>query len=713
VTEFAERPAEAEVMRLIAEEARRPFDLARGPLVRVRLLKLAEEEHLALVTMHHIISDGWSLGVFIREIAALYEAFVKGQPAPLPELPVQYADFACWQQEWLQGEALEKQLAYWKQRLAGLPVLALPADHPRPPVQSFRGAWADAELNAELAASLKSLSRREGVTLFMTLLAGFLTLLQQATGQDELVVGTDIANRNRRETEDLIGFFVNQLVLRTDCSGDPTFRELLGRVRETALGAFAHQDTPFGKLVEALQPERDLSRNPLFQVMFILQNAPLPALELPGLTLTPLDTREETSVFDLTLSFIESAQGPIRVLCRYNTDLFEAATITRLLRRLETLLSTAAAQPEARLNLLNTLAETQLKQAEAAKKGAALNKLLSAKPKPLSIARAGLVKTSYLNSEQRLPLVIEPNASAVELIAWAGANRAFIEARLLEHGALLFRNFGIASAAQFERVTKTVSPQLMEYGERSSPRHKVSGNVYTSTDHPADQPIVLHNEQSYTLNWMMKLWFFCLLPAQQGGRTPIADSREIFRRLSRELIEQFAEKQVLYLRNYGTGLGLSWQEAFQTSARAEVEKYCAQAGIECEWLSEDRLRTRQVRPAIRKHPKTGEQVWFNHALFFHVSSLEPATREALLAGLREDELPFNTYYGDGRPFEAEVLQEIRTAYQQQTVSFPWRTGDLLLLDNMLTAHGREAFQGPRQVVVAMAEPFHSGYSVPK
>src|SRR5262249_25258487 len=303
---------EVEAARLAAEETRRSFDLARGPLIRLRLLKLGDEEHIALMTMHHIISDGWSIGILIREFAALYEAFKAGRPSPLPELAFQYSDFAVWQQEWLQGEALKTQLAYWKRQLAGLPILELPTDRPRPPVQTFRGAWQSLFLSAEQAESLKSLSRREGVTLFMTLLAAFKTLLRQYTNQDDIVVGSDIANRNRRETEDLIGFFVNQLVLRTDLSANPTFRELLGRVGEMTLEAFGRQDTPFGKLVEELQPQRDPSRNPLFQVMFIVQNAPMPALKLPGLTLTPLDIKGETSVFDLTLSFVEAEEGRLR-----------------------------------------------------------------------------------------------------------------------------------------------------------------------------------------------------------------------------------------------------------------------------------------------------------------------------------------------------------------------------------------------------------------
>ncbi|MBO0797389.1 MAG: amino acid adenylation domain-containing protein, partial [Blastocatellia bacterium] len=521
---------EVEAARLAAEETRRPFDLGGGPLIRLRLLKLGDEEHIALVTMHHIVSDGWSIGILIRELAALYEAFTAGRPSPLPELPIQYSDFAIWQQEWLQSEALKTQLAYWKRQLAGLPILELPTDRPRPPVQTFRGAWQSLLLSAEQVESLNALSRREGVTLFMTLLATFKTLLRYYANQDDIVVGSDIANRNRRETEDLIGFFVNQLVLRTDLSGDPTFRELLGRVRKMTLAAFGRQDTPFGKLVEELQPQRDPSRNPLFQVMFIVQNAPMPELKLPGLTLTPLDIKGETSVFDLTLSFVEAEQGQLRVLCRYNTDLFEPTTIARILERLEALLNHVVRRPEARLSALNIEAVAETKRRETEKTGrpdgvsAKLMRLMSVKPKTVSMSQGRLVKLSYLDSERMLPLIAQPSVEEVDLVTWAEFNKRLIEEQLLKHGAILFRDFGITSVTRFEQFARTISPELMQYGERSSPRHKVSGSIYTSTDHPADQPIVLHNEQSYTLSWMMKLWFFCLQPAQTGGATPVADS---------------------------------------------------------------------------------------------------------------------------------------------------------------------------------------------
>jgi amino acid adenylation domain-containing protein/non-ribosomal peptide synthase protein (TIGR01720 family) len=353
---------EAEAQRVAAAEARRPFDLAKGPLLRSLLLRLDEDEQVALLTMHHIVSDGWSAGILIREVAALYAAFLQGQPSPLAELSVQYADFAEWQRKWLQGEVLEKQLSYWKRKLGGaLPVLQLPTDRPRPVVQRFRGAHESLALSADLSAAIRAMSQREGVTLFMTLLAAFKTLLYRYSGQDDIIVGSPIANRNRSEIEELVGFFVNTLVLRTDLSGNPSFRKLLDRVREVALEASTHQDLPFEKLVDELRLERDLSRTPLFQVVFVLQNAPRQALELPGLTITPLQVEGETAKFDLILGITDAEQG-LMVQVEYNTDLFNEDSITRMLGHYQTLLEGIVTNPDQCLSNLPLLTEAERHQ---------------------------------------------------------------------------------------------------------------------------------------------------------------------------------------------------------------------------------------------------------------------------------------------------------------------------------------------------------------
>jgi amino acid adenylation domain-containing protein len=704
----AEREPEARLVSL--EEFRKPFDLAQAPLLRVTLFKLNEHEHLMLLAIHHIVSDGWSMGVLVREVTELYQAFTNERPSPLPELPIQYADFAVWQRQWLAGERLEAQLSYWRKQLAGAPpVLELPADFPRPAKQSLRGATLNLPLPASLKRELETLGRKHDATLFMVLLAAFQTLLQRYTGQADLVLGTDIANRNRAETEPLIGFFINMLVLRGDLSGNPTFVELLGRARELALGAYAHQDTPLEKLVEELQPQRQASHSPLFQVVFVLQNAPVPALQMEGLILTPVNFENDTVRFDLSLLLGENEAGALNAMWRFRTDLFLPETIVRMHRQYETLLKDIVARPETRLSDLELLSEAERMQRDTKKKelkASSFRKFKEIKPKAIAPAELELVEASYLNGAT-LPLVFQPRLRTVDLIEWAQRDRERIEGELLKHGAVLFRNFKVEGAGEVSEFARVFAPELMDYREPSTPRSQVKDKIYTSTEFPPDRTILLHNEMSYSEAWPMKVWFCCELAAQQGGETPIADSRQVFARLDPEIRRRFAEKQVLYVRNFGDGFGLSWQTVFGTTSREEVETRCRRAGVEFQWKDEDRLRTRQVRQAVAKHPRTGEEVWFNQAHVHNIFSLESSLRESVLSVADDQEYPLdiNTAYGDGTPIEAATLQTINDAYRQATVTFPWQAGDILMVDNMLVAHGRAPFSGPRRIVVAMAEPF--------
>jgi amino acid adenylation domain-containing protein len=321
---------EKEVRKVTREEAETRFDLNRGPLLRVKVLKLEEDEHLVLFTMHHIVGDGWSLAILFREIGELYRAYSAGEESPLDELPIQYADFAVWQREWLKGEVLETELEYWRKHLARMENLELPTDHPRPPVRSYRGANRSFVIERETAEKLRALGQQEGVTLFMALLAGFYVVMGRYSGQADVTIGTDIANRNRAEIEGLIGFFVNQLVMRAEVRARESLGEFLKRVRDICLGAYAHQDVPFEKLVEQLQPARDLSRSPLFQVKLILQNAQGKGLELEGLKLTSVDSEVETAKLDLTLSITDGGRGLVGGV-NYSRDLFENETIERLI----------------------------------------------------------------------------------------------------------------------------------------------------------------------------------------------------------------------------------------------------------------------------------------------------------------------------------------------------------------------------------------------
>lgn len=691
--------------QLIAQETQSPFALELGPLLRCKLVCVGEQEHIASFTIHHIVSDGWSMGVLLRELAALYEAFCADKPSPLPELPIQYADFAIWQRQWLQGEVLKAHLAYWKQELdANLPVLQLPTVCPREEVKTNRGATQSFRIPSNLSKALQVLSRQKGVTLFMLLLASFQILLQRYTHQDDIVVGTDVANRNRAETEQLIGFFVNLLVLRTDLSGNPSFPELLQRVREMALGAYAHQDLPFDKLVETLQPQRQANHTPLFQVLFVLQNAPMPALELPELTLSLLDVEQETTRFDLGLFLTETDQE-IEGNWQYNADLFEETTIKCMSAHFETLLKSIVAQPDARINTLEIYTSVEKEQQVLKKthhKASKLKKLMAVQTKAVELSPDRLVKTDYLQPGVALPFVITPDIDDLDVIEWVKKNGDFLETKLLNNGAILFRDFGINSIADFESFAEAICPGLFgDYGDL--PREGVSDKIYGSTPYPQEQAILFHNESSHMHCWPNKIWFFCMQPAQKGGETPIFDCRKVLKLLDAKLRERLEKKQLMYVRNYTNGLDISWQDFFHTTDKIMVENYCRHAGMEFEWLSGNGLRTRKVRPAVTKHPKTGEQVFFNQLQLHHISCLESAVRQSLLSMVGEENLPRNVYYGDGSPIEDSVMAEIGAIYQEAKVIFPWQQGDILMLDNMLTAHGRNPYVGSRKIVVAMGE----------
>jgi len=326
------------------------------------------------------------------------------------------------------------------------------------------------------------------------------------------------------------------------------------------------------------------------------------------------------------------------------------------------------------------------------------------RPLPIGDTQQEWIKTGLFMPEQRLPLVVEPAVPSVDLPHWLAGHRDFVESSLLVHGGILFRGFGLRDQADFDRALQATGVELLDYLEGATPRTDLGGKVYTSTEFPAEETIAPHNELCYVATWPRKIWFFCVQPPAAGGETPIFDVRRVLQRIPLPIRERFARHGWMLVRNFGDGFGPSWQHSYRQHEPAALEAYCRQAGIQLEWKSGDRLRTRQVRPATARHPVSGDEVWFNHVAFWHVSSLKPETREAFLADLGVEDLPYNTYYGDGTPIADEVAAALRDAYAQEEVAFPWQQGDLLMLDNMLVAHGRRPFSGPRRILTAMGEP---------
>jgi alpha-ketoglutarate-dependent taurine dioxygenase len=335
--------------------------------------------------------------------------------------------------------------------------------------------------------------------------------------------------------------------------------------------------------------------------------------------------------------------------------------------------------------------------------------MLNVKRKSVNFSSGDLVEFGALRDDWAIPRVVRPGSKTLEPVEWAGANRDLITSELRTYGALLFRDFGINSIPTLRDFSAAISPNLVEYIERRSPRTELGDKVYTSTIHPSDQYIHFHNTTSFSHQWPMKLWFCCLVPAAEGGMTPIADTREVLNTLSPWVRDKFMEKGVMYVRNFYDGIGLSWQSTFQTSDRAGVEAFCGAANIEAEWIGGDRLRTRQVRHAVATHPETLDLVWFNQAHHFHVTSLEPDVTRVLLETYAEEDLPRNSYYGDGSPIEPEALHDIASAYEHARRAFPWEKGDVLMLDNMLVSHARTPYRGERLIALTLAELFSPVY----
>ena len=693
--------ADPEAARLTRREALRPFDLAAGPLLRATLVSRGPRRHLLILTLHHIVADGWSIGVLVEEVAALYPAALAGLPSPLAPLTMQYEDYARSQRRELQGERLERLLAFWRGNLAGdLPVLELPADHPRPATRADRGSRVEEPLGPEVSRSLQAFAASRQVTPFIVLVALFQALLARYCDEKDVLVGTDHANRLSAGTEALIGFFINLLVLRTDLGGRPGLDQLVRRVTDVVLDAFAHQELPFGRLVSALRPPRKLDHTPLFQVLFVFQNAPMPDLELPGLRLTarPVDTGRVK--FDLVV-FVEERDGELVTSWHYRTDLFEPSTIGRMAADYRQLTAAALAAPDRPLAdfELNLDREERDRQMETKKRRKeSISKLRGRRRRGVDLARFDPVTKSTFADDEPTPLILEPRGET-DLEEWIAGHRDEVEADLDRHGALLLRGFGVDDAESFEAVAGAVAGELFgDYGDL--PHEPGDGKVYRSTPYPADRAILFHNESAHLPQWPLRQFFHCVEAADEGGETPIVDCRRVHAALDPELLHRFTEQGLLYVRNFVEPFDVPWKTFFQTEEHSVVEEYCRSRGMEWSWNG-DVLQTRTRAPAVARHPRTGEDLFFNQIQVHHVACLEPGLRATMEDLFAPEEMPRNVYFGDGEPIPDEVVTGLVDLYYDLSVEFPWQPGDVLVVDNMLIAHARNPFSGSRKICVCM------------
>ncbi|WP_162889989.1 non-ribosomal peptide synthetase [Streptomyces olivoreticuli] len=701
LTSYPPERREQEARRLAKEQYAGPFDLATGPVLRAGLLRLGPADHVLLLTAHHMTVDGWSAAVLLDELAELYAADREQRPPRLAELPVQYADYAVWQRRLAEAGHFDRLVEHWTARLRGiLDLPGLPLDRPRPAHPEHRGESLRFRIPATAADGMRALCREEDSTLFMALLAALFAVVNRRTGETDLVVGSDVAGRSDSRTEPLIGFFVNQIVLRADLTGAPTWRDLLGRTKEVALDAYAHQDLPFEEVVKALSPPRTRNQSPLFQIKLVLNNNRRAADAMAGLRLSPFQVDLiDTSRFDVTLVLEEDDDG-IAGFLNYDPDLFDASTMEELREQYVTLVADMAARPDA------SIAEAPLPTTEPTARSApgragrrGPGALRGIRPTKVAVASDDVVVREPLRDGADLPLVLRPARADVDPVAWARTHRTRLDADLERHGALLFRGFAVTDPDALERFASVFVDDLFgENGEH--PRAALGGNVYTPVFFPPEEKLLWHNENSFNDEGPTRIWFCCARPADSGGETPVVDSRAVHRGLDPALREEFTAKGVMYVRNYGTGLGLDWRDVFRTGDRAEAEARCARQGLRYEWYG-NRLRTTAVRPAVLRHPRTGEWSWFNQAQHWHTACLSTEVRQSLLSAMAPEELPRSCRFGDGTAIPDEAMREILRIYQELEVSFPWERGDVLLLDNILAAHARNPFRGERELLVAM------------
>lgn len=690
----------------IKEFVLKPFNISNDCLFRTCILHIDNEHHILLVNMHHIVSDGWSLGILIEELAALYQAFSQGKEFSLPIQEVQYIDYIYWQQEWCNSEVQEKQLTYWKKQLDGLaPLLNLPLDFERPLTLKMQGAVKKFQLSKILSKKLIQLAKDNDATLFMILLTGFYILLYQCTKTYDIPIGTTNANRGQPDLEKLVGIFVNQLVLRANLKDNLTFTEFLHQVCQTAFSAYEHQDLPFFRLVGELKQKRQLNYSPLFQVLFVLQKLDID-LDLSNLRIKALEIDDLHPKFDISLFMEETEDGLIGSFI-YNAVLFKESTILKMEKSLIRIWEEAVNDPSKLINsFTNSYIEHEfLRNNMENINNLSVKSLREVKRKTVKLNNVEEVKLSLLGDKTQIRQ-IEANFDNINYEQWLTTNEKKIEEELLKYGGVLFRGFCEASVSNFEKFSQSICRSLFtDYGDL--PPEQGSAKVYKSTPYPSNQPILFHNESSHLNQWPIKQFFCCIKAASEGGETPIVDCRRVYNRvctqLNKKIVEKLIKKGLLYVRNFVPAIDVSWQNFYRTEDPLKVEEICRLHGTNFEWDTEKNLRTYRLAQAVIQHPKTNEMSFFNQISLHHISCVDVSTRSSLLSIFGEKKIPRNVYYGDGEPIEEEVVQQIRNIFKQESFSFPWQEGDILLLDNILMAHGREPFVGDRKIIVAMGE----------
>ncbi len=666
------------------------FDLGRGPLFRVRLCRLGPDDHALVVVVHHLIADGWSLGVFRRDLSACYAAALESREPALPVLTEAPSAYASRQRADAALPAAQRDADYWRSQLVDRPRASLlPA-----------AAQASAGLNRlplslrpELAASIAALARQEGTTSFVILFSAFAVALAQVADVRDLVIATDFADRTSPALEPMIGLFVNQLPLRLRLGADHSARAILRTVHAAVVGALVHKNLPYPLIARSCR-EPGGAPAALFEAKFVLHSMPAHDFALPGLSVHEIDVPPSRAKFPLLLE-LWSAEPALKGEIQCQPLAQGEAWIARLR---DVFVDTAQRMVDDPAQDLLVPVATTLARAPVFKPTR----------RPVTVGTQ-LVHVRRDEGAGALPPCATPSHPGVDLLSWLQqpASRELASAALVRDGALLLRGFKVDGAAYFAQVSSAIGGLAMDYVQCSTPRTPVLQGVYTSTEYPADQEIFFHNENSYASAWPAQIAFWCDLPARAGGATPIADCRKVLASIPEAIRKAFEDHGLRYRRVYSPGLGIPWQTSFGVSTREELQARLSSQGYGFEWRDDGSLVTYFRAPAVIVHPASGERSWFNHASLFHRVALPESLRRYFEAH-DPDSLAVSTSLGDGRSIPDDWIEQVRHAYRQHAVRFDWCEGDILVLDNRLTAHAREPYTPPRRILVSMSG--ESGYA---
>ncbi|GAB2198754.1 non-ribosomal peptide synthetase [Sessilibacter sp. MAH4] len=718
---------DTDVENLRNELLKQRFDLQTQLPFNVYLIESSPSQYYLIFIIHHIITDEWSMNNLVAEFTKIYSSYTKDsnqEQFVLPNLTIQYKDYSIWQHKQFTKSYGEQLDEFWQQQLKNYKNFQWPQNSSGQVRKNGLAKRLNVLLSQEQTAVIKSFARAQNTSEFIVLSAIFRVWLARLVSANDVVIGTDFANRPSPDLEPLVGFFINLLPLRLSVDEHSTFAEIVSHEKEHFLEVNEFQQQPYEKVIEHYRANNSSDRSALIKFLLVMQNTPAADIHLPDLSVSVLPNSNQTARFDLSVFINLDKQCELQWV--YDCSIFDDITINHYATQLSEILNTLTRNPNQKIASLSDLKPTKIERVDSKKNKLSKLKYLKSKKdnsaldNNLIIEQCDTHEKSLVDDKNRvtfgrwvrsssgsdaLPYVFLCNNSDINSTVWVKEYIDTIHEKLLSHGAVLFRNFGLQTPVDFEQFVESMHPQLFgKYGDL--PKKEGGKNIYRSTPYPDDRMILFHNESSHMSRWPRKQWFFSEIVATEGGATPIVDCRLVYQQLPENIKYKLLNNGLLYARTFLPGVDVSWQDFFKTDSKQQVETICETSKIQWQWLQNNKgLQISQRSPGIIKHPITQEFSFFNQVQLHHPACLEPEVRQDLVALVDQDQLPRNVYYGDGSVISDEEMAVIGELYEVNAIRPSWQAGDVLMVDNMLIAHARDPFKGPRKIAVAMADMY--------